>query len=72
MHDCDSVGPACRAGLSPQGELHGGRMTAQRRHVVIKEILDWSQVATSREVLSGRKDLLWLQAVTNDPVSTTV
>ena len=59
------VGPACRAGFSPQGEPSAGNSIAHPKTVTVisgRLILTWhlarSQVAASREVLSGRKDLL--------------
>ena len=50
------AGPPCRGGLSPQGEPDE-RMSAQRQRVLSRSACVWSQVAASREVLSGRKDL---------------
>jgi hypothetical protein len=47
------VGPACRPGLSPQGEP-GVQFTRDCR---LNRFHTWPQVAASREVLPGRQDL---------------
>ena len=51
-----TVGPFCRKGLSSEARTLG-LTSAQRRRVVFQSARVWSQVATSYEVLSGRKDL---------------
>jgi len=56
-----SVDPPCQGGFFKLPQLEPQeRTSAQRRRFVARSEWVWSQVAASCKVLSGRKDLLWL------------